>query len=224
MSFYQPYHMREVDNIPKTDKCLILDIDETLVSTFDPVDTRYLLTSGLPRDTSRFDVRHRLYTINVKGYAPLWGIKRYELDEFIAFCNKYFAMVNVWSAGSYDYVHAMCDIIFEGLKRPTIIYTNEDCDKANGYIYKPLVKMLQDPRNKGLMTHRNTLILDDKAYTFSKNIGNGILVPAYQPRITADELAYPDTALSIFKDWLLQPYIIGTPDVTTIVKNIYTQV
>jgi len=192
-----------------TDKCLVLDIDETLVHTFD--DGERINKNMIWNDPNLLELRRRIYEIELidiagirgKGdYYKMSGIMRPYLKEFLSFCFNYFKVVAIWSAGKYEYVHAIVNQIFKDLPYPDAVYTRDDCELIDGSYVKPLSKMID--REKHLnMSLNNTIILDDKNYTFYPNPQNGILIPGYYPSgASLDKLMIEDVALYQFIAWL----------------------
>lgn len=156
-----------------TDLTIVLDLDSTLICTQDEVD---LSVYNYYRE---LDVKNRLYSISFTddaGPYTTWGMKRIYLPEFLKFCFEYFAQVIVWTAGTYEYGHAIVDAIFD--KRPHRIYTREDCVPIKS---GPLKDRLSKPISKFNLDPRTTLTLDDTDFTAIHNPNNLILCPAYEP-------------------------------------------
>lgn len=91
---------------PLTDKCIILDLDETLVYSNQNIET--LHSFNIYKNPKHLHLRKRIYrlkmydVIDKKGngvITELWGITRPYLKEFLIMCFNYFRIVAVWSAG-----------------------------------------------------------------------------------------------------------------------------
>jgi len=203
--------------IPKksiTDKAIILDLDETCVHTAEEKEkmTKTILNNpNLDGD---------IYTLELDdGDFKAWGTKRPHLDEFLLFCFTYFKHVCVWSAGQKDYVHAIVDIIFEQFRDPYIVFTFDDCvQNEEGDWIKPLSKFFEHPKAKGLITPENTLIIDDRDYTFERNKGNGVLIPPYAPK-NSREIKKEDNHLHRLRGWLMCESCRFCDDVSEIRKE-----
>ena len=187
--------------IPKeslTDKAIILDLDETCVHTAD--DNKTMTKSILKNPNLDGDI----YTLELDdGKLKMWGTKRPHLDEFLLFCFSYFKYVCVWSAGQKDYVHALVDVLFEQFRNPHLVFTFDDCvQNEEGDWIKPLSKFFDHPKAKGKITPENTFVIDDRDYTFERNKGNGVLIPAYSPQ-NAREIKKEDNHLHRLRGWLM---------------------
>lgn len=107
-------------------KCIVLDLDETLIHS--KAGTWSKKGSKVP-----------IHNINIEGDA--WTvIERPHLKDFINFIHEYFDLVIVWSAGTFEYVHAICKLIFPYYDE-CIIYTRDDCVYENGNYIKPLIEL-----------------------------------------------------------------------------------
>jgi len=207
-----------------TDKCLILDLDETLIKSYENRVSIPIFNRTDPnyfRNSSRlYSFDHRQLSINGMLYsnAKIVGIMRPFLEEFIDFIFKYFRYVAVWSAGEDSYVKKICNIIFKH-KKPYLIYSRDKCMRDT--YAKPISLLMNDRILSSIFTLENTLILDDKQQSIMHNPENGILIPAYEPPINNHyELFYDkDDALLKFMNWLLTPYVIKTTDVKMIDKS-----
>jgi len=217
-----------------TDLCLVLDIDETLVHTFDNESTCNAL--NIPANPKTIDLRSRYYNINVEmdrgavnGSKVMCGIKRPHLDEFLRFCFGYCRLVIPWSAGTYDYVHPMSEEIFRDLPEPHAVLTRENCTGTTQHFEKPLWKLVKDlpeirPYIKFDETSnsdniKNILIIDDRKHSFAQNPNNGILIPAYDPSTTPEGMRREDTSLLQIMNWLKRPEVMKSTDVRKLDKS-----
>src|SRR3989304_1474697 len=109
---------------PRSDKVIVLDIDETLVHTFEDHE--------IFNDSNLLELKRRIYHIeiididrsHVRGSGFVYqmsGIMRPYMKEFLEFCFKYFRFVTIWSAGTYSYVHSIVNEIFRDLPYPDVV-------------------------------------------------------------------------------------------------------
>lgn|SRR3990167_2244553 len=205
----------------ETDKCVVLDIDETCVHSFEDAMPSWL------RDPEYKDILSNCYEIHpvdavddagTGNILPMWGIRRPHLTEFLVFCHKYFRHVLVWSAGAKHYVHEVVRAIFTGLPSPTLIYTRDDI--PSGPTTKPLPIIINDDtiRNSGCSLD-NTYIIDDRYDYFMNNPNNGVQIPAYSPPMTPEALRADDQSLLVLKWWLSQPTVKKSYDIRTLDKS-----
>lgn len=219
-------------------KTLILDLDETLLHSWDNPnfisdiysDPDFLVKLYPVHDMSRI-YNIQLKTTQSKSY--IWGVLRPGLYEFLQFASTYFDNIVIWSAGIGEYVHKIVDIIClnAGIKKPGIIFTRENCANytiGSDTIYHKPIMFISKYLNEKYYISSNfdlkmTLILDDKLHTFRDNKGNGILIPPYLPRVTKskydDLLNETDTALHKFTKWLNTPEVIASKDYTKLDKS-----
>lgn len=192
----------------RTGRRVVLDLDQTLVYTFDPIGVDYL--NDLIDNPSMSDVKKRLYSISLSdGY--MWGLERNHLGSFLDFLDVYCDGVDVWSAGSYDYVHAIVDRIFEGRqRRPDNIWTRRDCIMVGGDYVKPLMKIWSKERRP-----ENTLFIDDNPHYMMMNDGNAVIIPPYDPI----KNGHCDYELPKLMNWLSEGEIIGSRDVRYLEKD-----
>lgn len=218
------------DDIPSasiTDKCVVLDLDQTLIATQDSVES--LKQLGILSDPKLLSLRGRTYYITIEDLEKpgigtkydFWGVTRPHIHDFLIFCFSYFKVVAVWSAGKRPYVEAIVDHIFKDLPQPHIIFTHDDIDIGpGGHIEKPLTKMIEsNPVLRRNMSLQNTLAIDDNPMTFHLNYNNGVLIPAYDPSLNINALARDDPTLLQLKYWLLQPEVVAARDVTVLDKS-----
>ena len=229
-----------MDDIPPksfTDKCIVLDLDETLVHSFS--DVNKLIELGILNNPDCIDLRDRIYTISMDDVVykrgqgiktDMWGILRPHVKDFLVSCFTYFKIVIVWSAGKKKYVEAIVDALFKDIRRPHIIYTYDNCERtSNGLIVKPLTKLLKDiPHLTKYVTLNNMFILDDRETVYSGFEGdtphNGIQIPAYKPADNIESLRGDDIRLKQLTNWLFQDKVKQSSDVRTLDKtNIFHQ-
>lgn len=220
------------DSIPSkslTNKCIVLDLDETLVHSNENLFE--LRSLNVMNDPKLIDLRGRLYELSMddvvykKGQGiktEMWGITRPHVKEFLIACFSYFKVVAVWSAGKKKYVEAIVDYLFRDIKRPHVIYSRDDCEKTTDNILtKPLEKMIkQESGLSKYMSLENTFILDDRRTVFeTPNPDNGIQIPAYVPAFNVRSLRTDDIAFKQLMTWLLRSDVINSKDVRDLDKT-----
>lgn len=212
-----------------TNHCVVLDLDETLVHTFD--DPKVFKRLEIFSNPNLIDLRRRCYNlylddvVSTRGMGiktEISGITRPHLKEFLQFCFRYFRFVIVWSAGQPKYVEAVVDFIFRDLQKPHLVYSYPTCDHVDsGYIYKPLTKIINaEPGLSSYMSLQNSFIIDNTRSTFANvNPSNGIHIPDYQPTLTIESLRQDDKALLQIMQWLMKPEVIISPDIRLLDKS-----
>jgi hypothetical protein len=130
----------------------------------------------------------------------------------------------VWSAGVRKYVEEMVEILF-GDEPPLLILAREDTDidEVKGIIVKDLSKIFNSPLAEiyNVRVH-NTLVVDDRVDTFSRNESNGILIPKFGVERDMSEWALSDTRLVELDAFIRN--IRGGVDVRLLNKaNIFTK-
>ncbi len=217
-----------------TDKHLVLDLDSTVIHSSQDLDElKSLKIYSKPKNAH---LRDRIYSfemvdvISTEGTGDsmrMWGVYRPHLKEFMEFAATYFEEVHIWSAGQHIYVYSIAECISgkTGINFDHIL-TNEHCDfeeKTNkkgqtySYVYKPLKKFYKS--YGGNANETNTLIIDDRDDTFSKNSGNGILISRYEPDASPKEIMQEDISLLQLKQWLMKEDVLKCKDVRTLDKR-----
>ena len=229
------FYKTTLDGIPfkaLTNKCIVLDLDETLVHSNENMEQ--LQNLGILTNPDLIDLRRRTYQISMddvvykKGEGVktnMWGIVRPHVKEFLVSCFSYFKVVIVWSAGKRKYVDAIVDFLFKDIKRPHIVYSYDECERtSNNLIVKPLTKMIEN--ESGLdkyMSLENSFIIDDRKTVYDGYIGdnpdNGIQIPAYKPAFNIHSLRSDDIALKQLMTWFLRPDVMNSKDVRELDKN-----
>ena len=209
-----------------TDKCLVMDLDECLVHSY---DTPFIQSLKIYTNPQLITLRRRVYRLPILdiGVARgtgnidyIEGIRRPHLDEFLTFAFGYFKIVAGWSAGKQPYVQSAFKRLFSNIRPAHVVYTYSDLKfDENGYD-KPLEKMITEvPGLSNYMNLNNTLIIDDRGTNFRSNPDNGIKIPIYSPKPNISDLMADDLALLQLQRWLLQPEVIQSSDVKTLDKS-----
>lgn len=220
MPIYQCYKKSSPDSL--TDLNLVLDIDDTLVQTFD--DIQQLYKCPIMKNSKYYPVRKRVYVLKFdqdkesEEEDVVWGVKRPHIDDFLAFANDYFRNVVIWSAGTYDYVHAIVKNLFKNISCPTRVFTRNDCHQSEEFGYeKPLQKIYSIIPE---MNPYNTFLIDDRQEVFSrKDPENGIIIPPFSPDIDDLNALTNDTCFLDLKHWFMQPEVMETYDVRDLDKR-----
>lgn len=225
-----------------TDNVIILDLDETLIHSFDGFDDLHRLQ--ILTDPKKLDIRKRIYVLHLDdpvdakgtGYVEkMWGIKRPYLDDFLRFCFSYFKLVIVWTAGVERYAEGIINHIFKDIGKPHLIFARNKC--VNGA--KPISKIIQAMVKKDfyelnnasselvnliengyVLSPENFLSLDDKTYTYENNPNNGIQIPEFKPSVVISELRKNDICLKQLMNWLMLKNVRHSPDVRFLDKSI----
>lgn len=201
-----------------TNKCIVLDLDETLICTME----KHHLAKRLIDTNPRFHhLRSRYYEFELDGDV-MGGLMRPNLQAFLNFCFDYFQCVIVWSAGTKKYVEKICKVIFPG-RKPHKIYSREKCifDKNKNQIFKPLQRLVEDPTVPGSVTLQNTFAIDDRDDTFSQNVANGIQIPKWSPDAERpDSLLTEDRNLDKVMCWFLQREVMDPRSTVQDLTNI----
>jgi len=229
------FHWDKADS-PKTKHCIVLDIDETLVHTFE--DEEALSKLRFNKKPDHVAVKNRIYHFGIdnsgskKGSGEVSetaGILRPGVEDFLSFCFGYFDKVVVWSAGTDQYVKAMVDRLFRDLYEPHIVFTRNACTKDGDVYVKPLDKLFKEDVSKSLKPE-NTFVLDDKRWTFIENPENAILIPPYEPHkhddtehkpptYTIKLLSDDDDKLLKLQRWFETKEVMNSKDIRKLDKN-----
>lgn len=202
--------------IRKTDKVLVLDLDETLVHTYTDVDIGGMIDRKNPELMSRYFE----FTLQ-NGNSPMkiCGVERPGLQEFLIFANKYFDSVIVWTAGIAEYAKMIVDHIYRDIpQKPKLIWSRGHCE-GSGTETKPYTKPLTKLENSrpdivGQDILRRAIIIDDRDYTGrDHNPQNQMLIPPFDPMPLDSTYGSTDDALYKVKNWLFWPEIKHAYDI-----------
>lgn len=158
-------------------KFIVLDIDETMIHSFNGI-------KGYDAARQKKSLEGRVHHFKLDGREFWWFIERPYLREFLAALAPYYN-IGVWSAGDYDYVHAIVEKIFTTIK-PIFIFTRDDCDHllegdtkglhVSASLKKPLFNIWQAQPQ---LNRKNTIIIDDRCDVCELNAMNHLHIPAY---------------------------------------------
>jgi carboxy-terminal domain RNA polymerase II polypeptide A small phosphatase len=169
--------------MPRFDKLIVLDLDETLVfaEETDKKNNRTIIEQD--------HFRTGEYII----------LKRPNVSSFIKTLFEWFD-VSVWTAGSSPYAHAVVSEVFrEHADCLKFIMTSKntvwkyDFEMREHRVMKPLKKVTRKGFELSKILH-----IDNTPSTFSANYGNGILVISWTGQQNDDELL----SLLTFLEWL----------------------
>lgn len=160
-------------------------MDETLIHSFFELD---FLETPFFRDLKKDPENPTFFDITYK-YGRLWGLYRPHLKVFLQTIVKNFDNVVIWSAGRDHYVNAIIKHMFDEFKlpQPVLILTRGHCRwmkyKDDYKPHKPINDCKQYLFELGIyMDYEQTVIIDDKNYTFFYNPSSGILIPPFTSR------------------------------------------
>lgn len=205
-------------------KYIVFDLDKTLIFTFEQSSMEVLSKTHLTTDSFFFPVQDRLYTIELEldqgagrlvhttgGLAygatdsveHMWGCVRPNAREFLKFCFMHFDAVIVWTAGIMSYAIAICEVLFQGLPKPHLIWTRGNCVLREGL----KTSIAKDMLNLGY------IVMSHPEYTFMVESAN---VPEENSDILAmnakplDFLAsYLDQHSSKIENWSIFEGAVG---------------
>jgi hypothetical protein len=207
---------RQKRKTSKTPFTLVLDLDETLVRTYE--DIMKLRKSKILKDPQFYPIRSQLYILTLdddEDDSRLWGFRRPFLKEFLLYASEYFQNVCVWSAGTADYVHEVCNHIFEDYK-PDLIMTRDNCEIIDDVPYKPLKKLYELIPSAN---EKNTIMIDDRDDVMKLNPNNGIMIPSYTPKTNDIDSISSDNNLIKIIHWLNNKNVMISNDVTKLNKD-----
>lgn len=204
------------------DKCIVLDLDETLVHTY---TDKELIDSTIGNNYLEqiISMRGRLYELGGQ-LKNLWSLKRPGVDTFIRYVMNNFGLVIVWSAGTKEYVDKIVEWIFGSMGYyPDKVYSREYCDIIPGsrrsYV-KPITKLCKEPDLKDKISPANILFVDDNTTSTSYNPTNAITIPAFHPIPSMKTmLLEDDDALYKIIAWLESGKVPAGVDIRTIDKS-----
>lgn len=223
--------LNKIPDKPLTDKCIVLDLDETLVHSSPEGNIELLKELEIFSDPKNYDLRERVYKITMEDVVhkkgtgdktQMWGVFRPHFREFLIFCFTYFKLVIVWSAGRKNYVHTIVDQLFLELPRPHVIFTYDDLEKLqNNTLIKPLNKLVRTiPGMNKHMSLENSFIIDDRLTVFQEpNPHNGIQIPPYKPNFNLTSLRENDERLKQLIAWFKRPEVMNSRDVRKLDKS-----
>ena len=207
-------------NRPKstTDKIIVLDLDNTLISTCSHM--KKLKRLGIFEKDKHFPLRSRIYYFDYyeEGhYISMWGVMRPHMKEFLEFCFEYFEKVIVFSAGATKYVIEIVNFIFKDTHYPDEVYTRDHLDYDDDNRNKPLKDLGKLFENKYPM--ERILIVDDNKKTYKRNPDNAIAISAYEPSSSLQDIMRNDDSLLKIMKWFQQKHVKESDNVMKLSKQ-----
>lgn len=150
---------------------LIMDIDETLIHSRKGISLSSLLNRS---DVSEDDI------FSIGEYIVQ---KRPHLDTFLEnILNDDYYEVGIWSAGSYEYVHDIVDMIIPDQSKLKFIMTSRNCNEVRD---KPLAKV-RDLYPE--MSVHDYIIIDDRHRVTGHDHLNHLQIYEFEGDTPDDEL------------------------------------
>lgn len=159
---------------------IVLDLDETLVSV------NLNLSSPLKY--------HCKFSLD-QDQDVYYLCKRPHLDLFLKYIFKNFKTVSVWTAATRPYALKVIECIFTPSQRKRLAFIKARDElkvKEDGSYTKPLAKVFKS--NEIIKSH-NTIMIDDRRSAMADNLGNAIIVPAFNV-LKNPELRVKDKSLA----------------------------
>lgn len=216
------YYVPSINRTSRTNRCIVLDLDETLLSS---KETQNEMKINKILDKAGVKLKRRMYKFKTENLDELgsgsisyvYGVTRPHLSEFLIFCFTYFKVVAVWSAGGYDYVHNIVNTIFSrSIRYPDIVWTRLETEFPKTGVLKPLVKMINSNDSMDLS---NTLIVDDNVTTYILNPDNAINIPVYRTADTIESMSLDDPSLLQLMKWFQLREVMEAEDVRDLDKS-----
>lgn len=207
------FYTKQANHRAKNGKHLVLDLDETLVHTFAPVDNFPAFIGTLTDEQKK-----RIYVLEFPGGETLWGYIRPGAEQFLEIAFEEFESVGVWSAGTDYYVHEIVKLLFKS-QAPKFVMSRNDCNELkitkadNVCRYKPLeviYRRLPDHNES------NTLIVDDRKDICKLNCINNIQIPEYVLNELNYENMLNDRTLLTLAKWFQSPEFYSISDVRAV--------
>lgn len=201
---------------PLTDLTIILDLDATLIRTLDPSEFNELSQKGPDRIRSYMGTNnsYSMRMVDEDGTHNIYGVIRPHCIEFLNFCNTYFKRVIVYTAGTYEYGHAITSELFSRTTdryHPDYILTRSEClfiDPSRfplKNVRKPLPLVIPD------YDETKCVLVDDRISNIRFNPRNGIIIPPYNPNTRAEAIS--DRCLVTLINWFSQSKILHIEDI-----------
>lgn len=209
-----------------TRHAIVIDIDQTSAHSREDVGSCKAL--GLFDDSKNMKFRKFVHAFTIKSEdgkhdLPIWTVFRPGSDEWAKFVFNYFAVVIVWTAGTESYANRFSERYFGRYGTPHVILSKYNCKEAEGpgsrRVLKPISDLLNHPQLKGLVTEKNTFVLDDNEATFQLNPNNAIHIPPYHVTESHEDILGGDDCLDRLREWLMRPETISCRDVRQLDKS-----
>lgn len=152
--------------MPRFDKLLVLDIDETLI---------YSTLEKLGREPD-FVV------------APYFVYKRPGVDKFLETCLEWFE-VGIWTSAAADYAEEVIKNLMGNISRVSFLWCRERCTRKFDYEAhrEYYLKDIKKLKKKGYEIEK-IIVIEDSRMATKRNYGNAIIVQEYRGETNDDEL------------------------------------
>lgn len=209
--------------IKKTPFHIVLDLDNTLIYTYDNSVESCPIVNNFKLNTYNFKIFNVMNNSKIGNgdLETICGVFRPHVIDFLRFCTQYFDKIHIWSAGQHKYVHHIVHELFSknNLPMPANIFTYDDCILSkNDDVIKPLSLLFTSSKSFGA-NPTNTFIIDDIKHTFSKNIKNGVNIPEFKPKLDI-KLIDNDICLQQLMYWFLKKSTFSEKDVRKLNKKL----
>lgn len=205
-------------------QCLVTDMDECLIHTWDINKKQYIHTFNTPE---AYAFRHMLFGVEMNARNAntlIYGIFRPGLIDFLNYAFNRFDYVVLWSAGTSYYVHQITEYMFSKTDRmPDNVFARPFCENHTRadeeYLIKPLKKLQQI--NPAIQMS-NMFFLDDNADVSVLNRNNHLLIPKWKPDPTVASCKAAlanDRYLYDLIEWLERPEVKNATDVRRLDKR-----
>lgn len=181
--------------------CIILDLDSTLINTFDGFSS--------PEALDSYESPEDVYNL----FGNYYGVFRPGISQFLETCFSNFDQVCVWSAGTEDYVaEVVSKIKAFSIKKPYFVWSREYCVS----VYNGDQSLLQKPLSKVFAAYPNidpkrTFILDDYRDVCQQDSLYHIHIPAWKGEI--EEInRKKDNHLKSLTSWIKNTNIYDVKD------------
>ena len=199
---------------------LILDLDDTLVNTF---NFNFYNNKNIEINNGNDSTISILHLPNFLGLVYI----RPYLFEFLEYAFTNFN-ISIWTASTTIYCKEILKIILSEsqfskaiviLARDNNNYVDIKTNKIykdvirNNIIQKPLDLLWNDKQLSEIFTKENTLIIDNNSQILIENPHNSLIIKEFTSKSTND------TSLHVLLNWL--KIIQNVPNITKINKDIY---
>ena len=212
-------------------KCIVLDLDETLIHTYSKKDITDV--QGYKYLNDNISMRGRLYRLDFgsSDIGYMWSLKRPGVDAFLRYVMSNFGTVIVWSAGTAHYVEKVVEWLFTPLGTyPDAVFSREYCETITvgthkGSLTKPISKLTKERTGDiyNRINYNNCFFVDDNTISTSYNASNAITIPKFHPEPNLKSMASEDdTSLYQLIAWLETSSTKTSQDIRLLTKPVFT--
>jgi hypothetical protein len=213
-----------------SDKAIVLDIDSTLLHTYD--NHKKLLSLGLDDkyDKVSLDIKSRILIYEIDG-KKYWSILRPGVKEFLIDCYSLFKYVIFWTAGNKAYAVKIVQLLHLYGPQHQFIFSRDDIktiyemeietEKGKEVENVPIkdLKILISKLKSEYDVHlkqEDIIVIDDVESTFSRNDKNAIWIPEFKPKPVIEKLSEEDDCFARITNWI---YMNINKDMTCVAKE-----